>query len=263
MMDRRRFLRLTGTCVTLSAVAAPAAAGTATLPATINKAGSQRMLSQRCAKAWLMKREGVLPERAKGILDQSVARFERQLTELKSELSNDALRSGGVQLEREWSAYRPLLADGNGDPALLWSGNEAVLAAAQSLTVAFERSAGTPAGHLINLSGRQRMLSQRMAKAYYFRQLGVNAVPAGAMLDGAMTEFARAQAELKQAPGNTPQITAELALAEQQWQFFELALGAGRDARAAADVATTSERILEQMDLVVGLYEKLARDAQA
>jgi len=36
----------------------------------------------------------------------------------------------------------------------------------------------------------------------------------------------------------------------------------GGQKKAAADVGTTSERILEQMDLVVGHYEKLALAAQ-
>jgi len=113
----------------------------------------------------------------------------------------------------------------------------------------------------INKAGRERMLSQRMAKAYFFRQLNVNAGPAAEMLDQATKEFAKAQAELRGAATNSPQINTELGLVDQQWFFFQnaLVLKEGVDPkRAAADVATTSERILEQMDLVVGLYEKLA-----
>lgn len=268
-MERRAFLALAGGCCALplgEGWAAPVVppAGLS-LPAAINKAGRQRMLSQRTAKAWLMLVMGVLPDRAKSILGQSVALFDAQLGELKALLPSDDLRTLHLQLEHDWGRYRPLLADIRSDAKAIWTSSEAVLATAHKLTQAYEKAAGSSAGRLVNVSGRQRMLSQRMAKAYYFRQMDINAVPAGEMLDTAMKEFAKAHEELKAAAANTPQIKAELALVEQQWFFFQNALGmrdAGGQRKAATDVGTTSERMLEQMDLVVGHYEKLASGSE-
>lgn len=268
-MERRAFLALAGGCCALpvaEAWAVPVATpGGLSLPAAINKAGRQRMLSQRTAKAWLMLVMGVLPERAKGILGQSSSLFEAQLAELKTLLPSDELRTLHLQLEHDWGRLRPQLADIRSDAKAIWTNSEAVLAAAHKLTLAYEKAAGSSAGRFVNVSGRQRMLSQRMAKAYYFRQMDINAAPAGEMLDAAMKEFAKAHEELKAAAVNTPQIKSELALVEQQWFFFQNALGmrdAGGQRKAATDVGTTSERILEQMDLVVGHYEKLATAAE-
>ncbi len=265
-MKRREFLGAAALLPISAAVhAAPApsvaAPGGLSLPGAVNRAGRQRMLSQRSAKAWLMLVDGVLPDRAKSILDHSVRLFDQQLGELRSVQPNDEVRSAYVLVESEWGRYRPLMADIRADAKLVWSGSEAVLGAAQKLTVAYERASGSPAGRLVNLSGRQRMLSQRMAKAYFFRHLGINPEAAREMLDGAMKEFAKALDELKTAPQNTAQIKSELGLVEQQWFFFQNALGlraAGDLKKAAADVATTSERMLEQMDAVVSLYEKIA-----
>jgi archaellum component FlaC len=84
------------------------------------------------------------------------------------------------------------------------------------------------------------------------------------MLDGAMKEFIKGHEELKAAPQNTAQIKSDLALVEQQWFFFQNALSlreAYDQKKGASDVATTSERILEQMEAVVGQYEKVARDS--
>ncbi len=263
-MKRREFFAaatLVPLASALQAAPTPAAPSGLSLPGAINRAGRQLMLSQRSAKGWLMLVEGVLPDRAKSILDHSVRLFDQQLVELRGLQANDEIRSAYLLLESEWSRYRPLLADIRSDAKLVWGGSDAVLGAAQKLTVAYERLAGTPAGRLVNLSGRQRMLSQRMAKAYFFRQVGVNPEPAREMLDGAMKEFAKALDELKTAPQNTAQIKSELGLVEQQWFFFQNALGlraSGDLKKAAADVATTSERILEQMDAVVSHYEKIA-----
>ncbi len=264
-MDRRDFLAVVCLLPAGAAFAAPAAPAPAglSLPAAINKAGRQRMLSQRTAKAWLMLVQGVLPEKAKSILAQSLHLFDQQLAELKVLPAGDEVRSAWLQVEQEWGRYRPLLADIRSDAKAVWAGNEALLGATQKLTLAYEKAAGTSAGRLVNLAGRQRMLSQRMAKAYFFRQMGVNAGPAGEMLDAAVKEFAKAQEELKAAAQNTAQIKTELGLVEQQWFFFQNALSLHEAAdrkKASTDVATTSERILEQMDAVVGLYEKLARE---
>ncbi|MBL0282680.1 MAG: hypothetical protein IPQ01_01540 [Zoogloea sp.] len=64
-MDRRDFLTLA--CLlpagaVLAAPAAPVAAGLS-LPTAINKAGRQRLLSQRTAKAWLMLVQGCSPRK--------------------------------------------------------------------------------------------------------------------------------------------------------------------------------------------------------
>lgn len=261
-MLRRDFVIFGAACGLLSggAVAAPVAGTALSLPMAINKSGRLRMLSQRSAKAWLLLVQGVLPERGRSILTQSLASFEQILGELKSLQPGDDIRGLAQVLEQEWRVYRPLLVDIRSDPKAVWTHSEAVLATAQKLTVAYEKASGTASGQLINISGRQRMLSQRMAKAYLFRQMGVNAGEAGSMLDAAMKEFAKAHETLKAAGQNTTQIKAELALVEQQWFFFQNALqltSAADRVKAASDVGTTSERILEQMDLVVGLYERL------
>ena len=111
----------------------------------------------------------------------------------------------------------------------------------------------------INKAGRQRMLSQRMAKFYQAIAWGVGNDKSPGELEKARKEFAAAHQELAAAPSNTQQIKESLDLVKQQWLFFENALNqkAGPDKRPQIAVATTSERILEEMETVVGLYEKL------
>ena len=116
---------------------------------------------------------------------------------------------------------------------------------------------------MAKMSGKNRYMRRPAAGAGGIAG-GMGAGGGGANpLAAAQEMFAKAQEELKAAAQNTAQIKTELGLVEQQWFFFQNALSLREAAdrkKASTDVATTSERILEQMDAVVGLYEKIARE---
>lgn len=265
-MNRRKFLQLSlGTLLVSPGWAAEAVkpAAPLTLGAAINKAGRQRMLSQRMAKAFAMQAASVMPERAGSLLDQSRQLFEAQLLELKTLVPSEAIRGQLGDLEQAWTAYREVLgrprtAD-NG--RLVLAESEKTLRAAHALTGLYEKQTASSAGRLVNIAGRQRMLSQRMAKCFLFAQSGVSSDSLHSEQEAARREFVAALADLNAAPENNADIRTELALANTQWMFFEQALTGRESVRdiAARNVATTSERILEVMDSLTGRYEKLVR----
>lgn len=242
----------------------PARAQVADLNDAINKAGRQRMLSQRMAKAWMSIGLQVEVSRAQRILADSMALFDRQFVELKAFAPTKPIRDTYTALEPVWSEYKGALVGqqpGKAAAAALVELDGRVLKLAHQGTVLLEQHSGKSLGHLVNIAGRERMLSQRMAKFYLVQAWGVNVPDAARELETARKEFLQALKTLRDAPEATPAIRDELQLAEHQWAFFDNALrrlgDTAQSAQRAADVFTTSENILQVMDRVTGLYSRI------
>jgi len=259
---RRRGILFAGGGMALAPLAARAQV--ADLNDAINKAGRQRMLSQRMAKSYLAIGQGVEADMAGRTLAASMALFDRQLAELRAYAPQPDIKATYTQLETAWSGYKTALvgdkpARPNAESVLALSGQ--VLKLANDGTGQLEKVSSRPVGKLVNIAGRQRMLSQRMAAHYFGVSWGVQVSAGKAAMGMAREEFVAAHELLKNAPESTPAIKAELTLAETQWTFFDNALRAAGTGslqkQAMRDVFTTSERILQVMDGVTGMYSKL------
>ncbi len=237
----------------------------------INKAGRQRMLSQRMAKAWLAMGMGVLPSKAEKILADSMALFDRQLVELKAFAPSPDVLATYRELDSVWSDYKTALV-GNAprrDAATALLALDArVLKLAHQGTVQLEQASGKAVGKLVNMAGRQRMLSQRSAKFYL--SLSWNAAEQNLAkvrdaqtrdLNTARNEFVQALDVLSKAPEVNVGIRDELTLARQQWVFFDNALSrlqqSPGNAQHASEVFTSSEHVLQIMDRVTGMVARL------
>lgn len=238
-----------------------AQAQVANLGDAINKAGRQRMLSQRMGKAWLGLGQGIQSESARRVLDQSMALFDRQLAELKAFALAGEMRNTYTQLESAWSDYKGVLVGATPTQdkvkAMLDQSGK-VLVLAHKGTGLFELQSGKPAGKLVNIAGRQRMLSQRMAQFYLAKNWNADAVTSQVEITKARDEFVPALEMLRNAPEATTEIKQELQLADSQWLFFDNALKSKViSSRAASDVFVASENLLQVMDRVTGMYAKV------
>lgn len=230
--------------------------------AAVNMAARQRMLSQRMTKAWLMLGRGVLPGRARAILQQSARIFEQQMAALSALAVDDTLRIHLDDVMSLWQRHRTLL-DGQPTPETaseLLESSERMLAAAQGLTRAYEQAAGGSHGKLVSFVGSGRYLSQRMAMFFLFSQWGISVAGSRAAMDKAREEFSAALAELM-AHAPTQEIRVQMETVARHWTLLQSTLAAPDDdasRRRAAMVANASEHLLRQIEAAVSLYENLA-----
>ena len=237
------------------------------LSGAINYAGWFRALSQRMAKAYCQQYLQVLPAAAVDVMGQT-----RKMVQTGSGELARGMQSGqwpvevGRQLaevQKQFALLNQMTSAPATTTALVAAASEQAdrtLLIAQAVTEAIEKMAQAPSARLVNLAGRQRMLSQRLAKNYFLSAAKVDSKVVQAQLASDAADFRQALQTLKAAPVSTSSIRNELELADSQWLFFESALRRPADDAGLNAVATTSERLLGVMDKLTGLYDAALRE---
>lgn len=229
----------------------------------MNLSGMQRMLSQRIAKSYLMIGAEVRSEQALQQLDQSVARFENNYQALAEYAPSAEIGAALEQVGESWQHYRELaLSRPTREQAvLLLALSDQLLAQSESLAQLIEAHTGSAGARLVNRSGRQRMLSQRIAKLYLALSWRLPVEGLQQQLQQATGEFEAAQQELLGAEQNTPQIAAALQKVEAQWRFARAGFQLSADARYVPTViTTTTETLLWQMNELTSAYAAVMQE---
>lgn len=237
------------------------------LSGAINYAGWFRALSQRMAKAYCQQYLQVLPGAAVDVLGLARKMVQSGSGELARGMQTGRWPADvGRQLEevqKQFALLNQLTATQPTQTALVVAASDQAdrtLLIAQTVTESIEKLAQAPSARLVNLAGRQRMLSQRLAKNYFLNAAKVESKVVQAQLVSDAADFRLALQALKAAPVSTPAIRNELELADSQWLFFESALRRAADDAGLHTVATTSERLLGVMDKLTNLYEVALRE---
>lgn len=223
----------------------------------INRAGEQRMLAQRIAKSFSQLGLNVQPLVAKQELDQAVRRFEENLDFLDKE-SGAAARTSLNALRESWA---PMRNGTRGQPTTesarqLANRANDVLAAAENVVRDLQNSATVAAmsgGRLVSQAGRQRMLSQRIVKAYLLISWGDTTPALREELDAAVNEFSGALEALRLQRGLSAAVQRELEEMAQHWEWMRTALAAEGASSYRLIVAESGDAILQSADRLTAL----------
>ena len=260
-MDRFRFCvwLLGGTaCTVLPFSASAQATGTARLdtPTAVDMAGRLRMLSQRTTKAYLQWGQSIATENARALLQESVTRFEGHLTALKTFQPTPLVQASLPPLQARWTDFKAMLA---GPPSrdgavALYDASELLQQAAHRTTLAYENVTGSPEDHLIAIAGRQRMLSQRMAKFYLYRAWEINDAAADMELHLSRAHFTAVLTQLDGSHHLPPLAKAATARVRRAWEPYQKALFASKN---TALLRQDAERMVEESERVLAATEEL------
>ena len=221
----------------------------------INRAGQLRMLSQRVVKLYGLGCAGVEPEASRRLCDESVAQAEANLAVLGRSLSRATF---GDLLDGVLGPWEELKAAVRERPAAarlaaVDAVAERLLGQAEALTRNLETAGFAAALRIINVSGRQRMLSQRIAKSAVLSTL-IHCPGGAAAMRKAEADFEQGLAFLAAAPLSTGEIQAVMAEALRAWAGFRRALA--DPAAARGEIAVLSETLLARFGDLTALYEQ-------
>lgn len=216
----------------------------------VNRAGQLRMLSQRLV-ALAAQRLGQV-DGARQRHTQALRRAQDNidfLTALPLPAEAAAARQAVLQA---WAQLKPVLSARSGTPALAEADRraETLLQAADTFTDLLQAQGGRPTLHVVNLCGRQRMRSQRLAKQALLAAL----MPAPGQAEALhllMNEFEQALLEIEAAPLSSPEIRQALQAAREAWLLLLRTLR-GQDSTA---LASASERLLDELDRLTASCE--------
>jgi hypothetical protein len=226
----------------------------------INLAGQQRMLSQRIVKSWCQIGLNVQPTPSKRQLDEAIRRFEANLKALDGAALGVEARGALGGLRAAWTPLRTtaLGVVRQSDAALLDARAEDVLMAADRLTRVLQDQSGAPISRWVNLSGRQRMLSQRLVKSYMLRQWGVDNARLREDMESVQNEFSGALAGMQQRADNSGPLREEIDKLALQWEWLRTALATEGAESFRLILAEGGDALLELADRVTLMYQQSA-----
>lgn len=261
-MNKFFSLRLLVSLLLLLLMAATAQAESKlSLESAINKAGRQRMLSQRIVVKYAQLGQELFTRDAQAEINWDIALFETQLGELKA-YSNDPLLQEALEwVTLAWERFRGL-ASGEVDRAKICRLNhlsEDLLYSTNKTVLILQDINNEPLHRLVNLAGQQRMLSQRLSKYYLLRRWEFKSLSNNDELIKAEQEFESVLEILRTAPETTSEIREQLEKAIIQWTWFKSVLS--RDHKQGdfgLIVVDAGNQLLEIMDDITLRYEKAA-----
>ena len=222
----------------------------------IDHAGQQRMLCQRMLKDYALAGMKINYASSTKDLQDSIAAFEDNLVNLKAFKSNDAIQATLDKVSGQWKRVKETLSTApEKSKAIALEKDIATLQKLSNEVVEeLTKFSGSSAGETVDLAGRQRMLSQRMAALYAlgaWRLDGFEFMPA---FKKVVAEFRAAHDKLMTSDLNNEDIRKALKETEKSFRWFEYAAKTNSDKFIPSLILRASSSILRHMNEATHMY---------
>jgi len=236
--------------------------GTATKPSLaqlIDIAGKQRMLSQKIAKAYFFYGQGIRPDKTRKQLFDSIREFNDNFEIIRKSVDNQGVQDMLVYIEMAKDELATLAKQpySKENASLVLDYSETMLEGSQDIVSRLEEMSKLKKEAIVNLAGRQRMLTQRIAKYYIAYQAGFRDHNTVEQLKTAVAEFEEAHAALRKARQNTAEIKAELAKVERLWNVVAKFYKDVERGGLPVIVLATTDNIMDAMNKITHQYVEI------
>jgi len=222
----------------------------------IDAAGRQRMLSQRIAKNYMYAGKKIASNKAQKQLTTSLAEMKEAHKVLVESINDPEIRNLLAFVEISSEDFDTISKeDFSLDNAqLILDLSESMLEGSQYVVTSLKGLANIKASNIVDMAGRQRMLSQRIAKYYIAYQSGIKDKNTVDQMNAAVKLFSESHKVLMKNEKNTPEINRKLNKIDRLWKIvykFYLNIEKGG---LPLIVYNTTEDITKQMNEITKLY---------
>jgi hypothetical protein len=230
----------------------------------VAKATRLSILTDRITRSQVQRSLGVLVPRAERIHTESLAEARQLLATLQggagSTGTRNLLDTASQQVSGFLVASESLRIGDSAALARLAVQADEAGASVDKLVAAYVLEIGLPTASILQTTADMQRLTQHLAVHYLMARAGVSPAEQMKEVTAGRQAFEAALPVLKKGTVRSTRIDAALPLLEGQWTFLRMALAnTAADASALQTVSTTSERTLEVLTDLYGLYESALR----
>lgn len=226
----------------------------------VNRSGMQRMLSQRIAKAYFYLGNDISVRESKLQMKMALDRFKKNHTVLKANVEDMETKDLLSIVEETFSEYRDLVNTPYSQESAtrVLELSDILLKVCHSVVLNLEAKSGLHVDHIVNVSGRQRMLSQRVCKFYIAYQTGFRDDNTVQNLNNAVEEFESGLKELIDEERNNKEIDVLLAKSKKEWERISPYFLKVREGGLPLMVMTATDEITRMADRITSFYVESA-----